>query len=101
MGWTSGVNEFAAVPYTRQHAGFKAAEDAIAVARHHPVSPVAEKRRQELDQETKHLPNSAEAFQHEDHCVGTRQGTFIRLSCFGQIVMGDAVHGVEILGCAA
>ena len=48
--WTSGVKEFAAVPCTRQHAGFKAAKDAIAVAPYDAVSPVEEERWQELDE---------------------------------------------------
>src|ERR1700738_1936469 len=96
-GRASGVNEFAAVPCTRQHAGFKAAKDAIAVARHHAVSPVAEEPRHELEGETQHLPDSPEALEHEKHCIGTRQESFIRLSFFVQIVIEDDVHGVEIL----
>ena len=49
----------------------------------------------------KDLPTSAEAFQQEEYCVGTRQEKLIRLSLFGQIVIGDDLNGVESLRIGA
>jgi len=76
------IQEAVATFGTGEHAGFEAAEDAVAVAGDEAIGSVAQGLGQELEEESEKLPNSAELLQHEDDGVGASEEMFVRLGFF-------------------
>src|SRR5580692_1839039 len=89
----SHIQETIAIFGGRQHAGFEATEDAVAIAGDYAVSPIAEEAGLELRHETQEAPEAPELLEDEDCGVGTSQQVFI-----GLIGVDDDINGVEISG---